>query len=236
MNIVREMISHSDGPTSYKMRVASFKNKMKTWASGRKISSKDFKVDGVKLRITLYPNGEDQEVVNHISFYIHNYSCVDIDLLCDVKMGSKEKSDDNNWHIKAGRGRGWRKFYNHKDDNDNEDKDFEITVTIKKVWKQVQEDGDNNDEANNSQSVEKRLENLEKAVKNLVQNPKTTYPECPVCLEDMVQDTRIMMCGLGHLICGGCHDKLVRKTCPSCQKGIIGRCHGMEAFLRNLYA
>ena len=109
MNIVREMISHSEGPTSYRMRVASFKNKMKTWASGRKISSKDFKVDGVKLRIQLFPNGEDQEVMNHISFYIHNYSGVDIDLLCDVKMGSKVKFDDNNFHIKAESGWGWKR-------------------------------------------------------------------------------------------------------------------------------
>ena len=85
--------------------------------------------------------------------------------------------------------------------------------------------------SNNSQRrliVEKRLESLEKAVKNLVNKngsleravknlvdnvgegakPTQKYPECPVCLEDMIQDTRIMMCPAGHLICGGCHDKM----------------------------
>ena len=108
--------------------------------------------------------------------------------------------------------------------------------------------------SNNSQRVEKRLESLEKAVKNLVDKnesleravknlvdnvgegakPTQKYPECPVCLEDIIQDTRIMMCPAGHLLCGGCHDKMEDKICPSCQKLIIGRCHGMETYLRDM--
>ena len=57
MNIAREMISHSEVQTSYKVRVASFNQKMKTWEPGRVICSKYFNVEGVKLRIVLYPNG-----------------------------------------------------------------------------------------------------------------------------------------------------------------------------------
>ena len=239
MEIAREIISLQPEPT-YKVRVESIKHKMKTWEPRRDIAS-HFAVDGVKLWFSLHPNGATKEDVNHVSFFIWNASGVAINLLCDVNMGSKAKFDDVNSHIKAGTGWGWRKFYNHKDDKDNEDKDFEITVTIKKMWKQLQEDGDNNNQGNNSQRVEKRLERLEKRMKRLENSEGgvasvQTYPECPVCLEDMVEDTRIMMCGLGHLICGGCHEKLVSKTCPSCRKEIIGRCQGMEAYVRNLYA
>ena len=72
------------------------------------------------------------------------------------------------------------------------------------------EPGVNNNEPNNSQRVEKRLESLEKAVENLVNKngsleravknlvdnvgegakPAQKYPECPVCLEGMIQDAK----------------------------------------------
>ena len=237
------MISHSEVQTSYKVRVASFNQKMKTWEPGRVICSKYFNVEGVKLRIVLYPNGRTQGDVNHISFFICNESEVAIDLLCNIKRGSKSKIDDENFHIPAESGFGWSKSYKHKDDKDSKDKNFETTVTIKKLWKQVQEDGDNNNEADNSQSVkkmlgslEKRIERFEASVGGAVSIQKMTYPECPICLQDMIQVTRSMQCQTGQLICGDCHDMLVRKTCPYCQKEIMGRCHGMEAYQRNAFA
>ena len=62
------------------------------------------------------------------------------------------------------------------------------------------------------------------------------YPECPICLEDMTHETRIMQCYGGHPMCGVCHDKLETKICPSCKKGMIGRMHGMEKYLRTLFS
>ena len=72
MGIAHEMISYSEGQTSYRVRVDSFKHKMKTWRAGRLIRLKTFKIDGLKLRLELYPNGETQEDVNHVSIYIKN--------------------------------------------------------------------------------------------------------------------------------------------------------------------
>ena len=118
------------------------------------------------------------------------------------------------------------------------------------------EDGVNSNGSNNSQRVEKRLERLEVAVKNLVDldgslegamknlvdyvgegaKPTQKYPECPVCLEDMIQDTRIMMCPAGHVICGGCHDKMEDKICPSCMMLIkIAGLFSLEQSFRQHY-
>ena len=64
---------------------------------------------------------------------------------------------------------------------------------------------------------------------------KIPYLECLICFEDITQDSRIMQCSAGHLICGGCHDQLEVKICPSCKKSIMGRCHGMESYLKSLF-
>ena len=168
MSIAREMISHREGQTGYIVRVESFKQKMKTWEPGMFICSKYFKVNGVTLRIALYPNGIDQEAMNHVSLAICNASGVAIDLLFDVNMGDKTKYDDCHIHFPAGSFGGRDKFYNHKSDKDDDDADFEITLTIKKLWKQVKEDGVTSNRSNNSQSVVQEQESLGEAVENLV--------------------------------------------------------------------
>ena len=68
------------------------------------------RVNGVKLRIALYPNGIDQEAVNHVSLAICNASGVAIDLLFDVNMGDKTKYDDCHIHFPAGSFGGRDKF------------------------------------------------------------------------------------------------------------------------------
>ena len=65
---------------------------------------------------------------------------------------------------------------------------------------------------------------------------KLIYPECPICLEDMTHETRIMQCYSGHPMCGVCHNKLKTKLCPTCKMGMIGRNHGMESYLRTLFS
>ena len=49
---------------------------------------------------------------------------------------------------------------------------------------------------------------------------KMTYPECLICFKEMIQETRIMHCFNGHLICGCCHNRLpkTKKTCPYCRQ------------------
>lgn len=244
------MISHSEGQTSYRVRVVSFKHKMNTWKSGRVIHLKTFKIDGVKLGMQLYPNGDEPKYENNVSIFFANFSDDDIDISFDIKMGEKEIHKDVDWEIEAGKTWGWSDFYCHAKDayeNDIDDKDYEITFTVKKLWKPVNEDCLYDNVSDNVQSVQKRLESLEKSMKNLteksrevtckipIQRPPIPYPECPICMENMTQNTRIMQCSAGHLICGGCDDKLHPKICPTCKNGIIGRCHGMESYLRTLF-
>ena len=177
MKIDQEMIiSHNEGQTSYKAKINSFK-RLNTWKPGWRICSKLFKVDGVNLRIDVYPNGRCQDDVNLVSFYIVNKSDVAIDLLCDINIGSKIKLDDENVYIKPDYG--WKKCYNHKDVKDNDDVDFEIAVPIKRLRRQVQEDSDNDNVVDNS------LRTSGGAASSI---QKMTYPECPICLEDMIQD------------------------------------------------
>ena len=124
---------------------------------------------------------------------------------------------------------------------------------MKKLWKEYKEDAVDSNVIqtltrldskmdNKNKELQQRLEKLERSMESLQlqgripdTKPKIPYPECPVCLDDMTQDSRIMQCSAGHLICGGCHDRLEAKRCPSCKKPIIGRCHGIESYLRSLF-
>ena len=138
---------------------------------------KEFKVDDTSLMLELYPNGEDQNDVNHVSLYIENCSEVDIDILFDLNMGRKVKRTDVTFSIKAGDSWGYGDFYDHDDEklwNDGDeaygtsDSDFEITLTVKKLWKQFHEDRVNSNMSKNFMSVEQRLASLENSVKSLV--------------------------------------------------------------------
>jgi len=245
MDIAQEMLSYNQGQTSYKVRVKSFKHKMNTWKKGRVISLKSFKVDGISLQMGIYPNGYEEE--DYVSIYIDNLSEFDITIELDLSMGD-EKVNDLNLTVRKKHSRGYPRFYVHSDRNMRKHKDeyFEITLTVKKLYKEVLgEDVDSNNVtqsldrmermfSSSNDEIKKRLDHLENSLKNLTAS-NIPYPECPICFEDIIQDSRIMQCSAGHLICGGCHDKLGPKICPSCQKPIIGRCHGMETYLGSLF-
>ena len=68
MSIATEKISFSQGLTSYRVKVQSFRHKMNTWKNGRRVFLKEFNVDDTSLMLELYPNGEDQDDVNHVLF------------------------------------------------------------------------------------------------------------------------------------------------------------------------
>ena len=256
MSIATEKISFSQGLTSYKVKVDSFKHKMNTWKNGKHIFLKEFIVDGTNLRLEVFPNGlkdsaKAKKFIGHVSLYIKNCSEVNIDIHFDVNMGKKVKFTDKIFSIKAGVCMGFGHFYNHDDENrwDDEaeqygshDADFEITLTVKKLWKQFDVNGVNNNVAQNLRSVEKELESLGDSVKRLLSKKEEDsknnipYPECPICLEDMTVKTRIMQCFSGHPMCSVCHDKLETKICPTCKMEMIGRNYGMESYLRTLFS
>lgn len=261
MGIAQEMISYSQGQTSYKVKVKSFKHKMLNWNSGRVIRLKSFKVDGIRLQMLVYPNGNSLEAQDYVSIYIYNLTDFGITILLDLYLGD-QKFIDRTFAMSKKTNRGYPKFFHHSYRNMQEDDDesFEITLTVKRLYREVlADDVEGHDVIQSIDRMEKKLssriesnydemkqkiEKLEKNMKNLTMRenanvtnggPKIPYPECPICLEDITQNSRIMQCSAGHLICGGCHDQLVGKFCPSCKKPIIGRCHGMETYLRSLF-
>ena len=262
MSIVDEMISHIQGQTSYKVRVKSFKHKMKTWENGRAICLKRFNVDGVDLKLEINPNGDEAYggKEGHVSILIRNLSEVDISIKFDLALGKRgDEVKDCEANIKAGCIIFFGQFFNHRKirRSDNDD-DFAIKFTVKRLWKafvnnsgmcnieQRMESLEKSVKSLTSQvensSTEQRMESLEQSVKSLmskIENSSTTgnppYPECPICLENMTHDTRIMQCGLGHLICQKCFDRLDYSSCPTCSKAITGRCHGMETYLKTLF-
>merc|ERR1719282_250151 len=196
--------------------------------------------------LEIYPNGDEACEEGHVSILIYNLSEVDISMIFDLALGKRgNEVKDYEEKIKPGCWRGFGQFFDHrkirKCDNDD---DFEITFTVKRLLKElVNNSGMNNIEhpckVNN---IKQRLESLEKSVKSLmgkVENCSRTgsppYPECPICLENMTHETRIMQCGLGHLICQRCFDRLDYSSCPTCSKAITGRCHGMETYLKTLF-
>ena len=142
MSIATEKISFSQGLTSYRVKVQSFKHKMNTWKNRRPIFLKEFEVDDISLMLELYPNGEDKEDIKHVSLLIVNRSGVDIDILFDLNMGKKVNFTDENFSIKAGHFCGYGHFYDHDNENrwnaedeeyGSDDSDFEITLTVKKL-------------------------------------------------------------------------------------------------------
>ena len=251
MSIVDEKISHGQGQTSYKVMVKSFIEKMTTWKSGRVIQLKSFSVDGVKLRMKVYPNEFDGLCYGYVSVLIENLNDFEIRLTYDFSFGSKVEKKDITTTFSPHAMRGHPRLFCHIDLNSewrrgeslfpDEDKDFEITLIVKEVWKEFV------DEATDSRSpviqavstvaetvtdLKKRMESLEKSMKTLLLSqggPPRPYPDCPICLENMTHETRIMQCGLGHLLCQKCFDRLDYSICPTCDKAITGRCHGMEA-------
>ena len=62
---------------------------MTNWKSGRDIHLKSFSVDGVKLRMKVYPNGFDEYAEGYVSVFIENVNDFEISLNYDFSFGSK---------------------------------------------------------------------------------------------------------------------------------------------------
>lgn len=238
MSIVDEMISHSQGETSYKVRVKSFKHKMNTWVNGRVIHLKSFHVDGVELKLEIYPNGEEESLKSHVAISIVNLSNLDISMVFDLSLGREEVQDVTQNFKKSGCRRlilACVNFFDHKKIQKRDtDEDLEITFTVKRLWKEI------TDDKVNLNIEQTRMDILEESMKSLMSKIETSsgkppYPECPICLENMNHETRIMQCGLGHFLCQECFDRLDYSSCPTCSKAITGRCHGMETYLKTLF-
>ena len=173
-------------------------------------------------------------------FFIDNISDYDISIVFDLSMGD-EKMKGCVFEIKKKGNRGYSNFYSHNRIMSKHDKDFEITLTVKKLYKEVLADDDDNNNVTKSldrmeRKLSSRIEKLEYSMKNLAMRTggsKIPYPECPICFEDITQDSRIMQCSAGHLICGGCHKNLRPRSDHLIQSQSLGGVTAWSLFLKN---
>ena len=145
MGITREYISHRDGETLHSIQIRDFKDKMKRWNPGREVRLKTVYVDGLSLKLEIYPNGYIEEEVNYVSFFIKNLgdSDIKIDFELKIKNASIEGEDQEiSAHSKMGLNN-YLQFCHDSllDEYENSDEDLKIQWTIKNVVKL--DDGNN---------------------------------------------------------------------------------------------
>ena len=66
-------------------------------------------------------------------------------------------------------------------------------------------------------------------------NNKLKKPPCPICFEEMSNNTKIAQCINGHHMCWDCKKKMMKNDCPSCGQPVDGRAFGMESYLMSLF-
>ena len=90
-DITREALTYDeDGVATYAVQIKDFHLKMKNWPSStRGIRSESFKVQGVVLYLSIYPNGDDKECKGYVSIYLHNASSMPAYVDFKLQIGSK---------------------------------------------------------------------------------------------------------------------------------------------------
>jgi len=88
----------------------------------------------------------------------------------------------------------------------------------------------------------KMEERLEKKILEVKQcRVAVTGPECPVCFDELKPPLKVVQCEAGHKICEPCSQSSwcasqAEPVCPGgCAAKLIGRDHGMEAFLQQIF-
>ena len=119
--------------TSYRCKVLAVEDKMRSWRPGGEILLKSFYVDGVRLKLQLYPNGNTIKEKYHTSIYVENLSPYDIKIDYELSMGYR-KEIVNGDIIKASDGYGFPQFFKHSLHsflhNSKDDKNLEIVWNI----------------------------------------------------------------------------------------------------------
>ena len=69
---------------------------------------------------------------------------------------------------------------------------------------------------------------------------RVKVPDCPVCLEPPLRPRKIFQCANGHIVCGGCRERMTRMTrmtrseCPTCRQPLVGRATVLEQLIHSL--
>ena len=71
---VKVTVAYNDGIPTYTVEIKDFKNKMKTWPSGKFIKSESFAVNDVPLSLIICPNGDIEKNKGNVSVFLKNNS------------------------------------------------------------------------------------------------------------------------------------------------------------------
>jgi len=97
-----------------------------------------------------------------------------------------------------------------------------------------------NSEERVKSAISKAEEKLEAKIKE-VKLSAIGGPECPVCFHELRPPLRVVQCESGHKICEPCSQSVwcasqAQPVCPGgCAAKLIGRDHGMEAYLEQIF-
>lgn len=114
------------------------------WPPGRLVRLKTVSVDGVPLRLDVYPNGNIIDNAGYVSLIITNLATYDIRLEMDLHLHD-EHMIDVRFDLKAGQDFRFNRFLKIDEvDKSEKDEHLQINCAFKKVWKEV-ESYNNND-------------------------------------------------------------------------------------------
>ena len=236
MGITKERVSLENGQIHYRALIRSLRDKMRNWNPGRLVRLKTVNVDGVPLKLQIYPNGYTWDTPAYISYFIENLGSCDIELDFELRIKGVTLEETDFPILSNQKGGGATFFDDDKllvcrgyDRDLNSDEALEIHWIIKKVWKDV-------DSFNNNAKLSASLKKIETEINK--DRKKIPLPECPICSNDMGPGVKIAQCLSGHLLCWTCKERMSAPQCitqcPSCQAPVVNRAHGMESYIKTL--
>ena len=236
MNIAKEELTFDgNGIHSYTVQVRNFHQKMKNWAAGERIDTKEFKVQDLDLSLRIYPNGQNDEHKGNVSVFLMNSSpSKQLYVHYTFQIGDQEKEDFEKGCLDPNMGRGSPKFCNHVSTFPAYKPDENLQITCK-IWKLTTDKVVWNlyhDSKTKLALIETKLEEMQYHLNN---NNNVKKPPCPVCFDEMSYNTKIAQCLNGHHVCWSCKEKMLKNDCPSCGLPVDGRAFGMESYLRSLF-
>jgi len=104
------------GGTPGRWTVEDFKTKMETFKLGQQLESSQFVINGLKLCITLYPNGRNDDEGGCVSLFLRNDNSIQLEVMCEFVLGINKtfKHQFSFNKINPNSGYGFPKMYTHE--------------------------------------------------------------------------------------------------------------------------
>jgi len=112
-----------------KLVIREFVRELTLCKPGKEFVTDPFMVGDTPMAITVYPNGETDEVKGHVSVFLMNSSKVDVNVQCQMHMDAKTIHFDR--VVEAESGWGYPEFLTHAECiQEYSEKDFVVTATV----------------------------------------------------------------------------------------------------------